>query len=373
MQLMGMLCVLGLNTLIISEVSAHPDRTQTLVATAGVVAIVVGTFGGFASEIVLRSASQAYATIFATTWAVPVFVVGVGVTTLTLVVDDACVAARLASLQLTRNTVFAGTKLALIPLAVFLLPHSNGIQLIAAWVFAAILSLWFVRQLVVGSGETRSLPRVDLSLIRSHGRLALRHHWLNVSVQAPRLAIPAIAAIVVGPKLTAAFYAAMLMVGFISQIPALLTTVLFALTAGDEAALRAQIRFTLKISALLAVVAAPAFYLLSGLALSLFSSADLSARTAMWVLGLTIGPGAIKQHYVVIARVRGHMSRAARLTTAGTVLEVTLAGVGGSMGGLTGMAVAWLFAVCIEAALFGPTVYDAAVRGAKRARGTATL
>lgn len=361
MQLVAMLCVVGLNTLIISEVSAHPDRTPTLVVTAGLVVVLVGAFGGVVTTIILRSTSAVYMAIFATRWAVPVFVVGVAVTTLTLVIDDACVAARRASLQLTRNTVFAATKLALLPLAAILLVGGNGLQLLTVWVFATLLSLWFVRGLVMGPGKTRTGPLVDLSLLRSHGRVALYHHWLNVSVQVPRLAIPAVAAIVVGPRLTAAFYAAMLMVGFISTIPNLLTLVLFALTTGDVVVLREQVRFTLAISALLAVVSAPVIYLLSGFALSLFSSADMTARTAMWLLGLTVAPVAVKTHYVVVARVRGQMSRAARLTTAGSVLEVTLAGLGGWMGGLTGMSIAWLVALCMEAILFGPTVYSAAV------------
>lgn len=361
MQLMAMLCVLGLNTLIISEVSLHPERTSTLVATAGLVAILVGALGGFVSATILRLTSEVYMAIFATPWALPAFVVGVAATTLTLVVDDACVAARRAGLQLTRNTVFAATKLALIPLAAMLLVGDHGIQLLIAWVFATLLSLWFVRGLVKGSGRTRTGRVVDLSLIRSHGRLALRHHWLNVSVQVSRLAIPAIAAIVIGPKLTAAFYAALLMVGFASAIPFLLTTVLFALTAGDEAALRDQVRFTLAISAAVAVVAAPTFYFLSGFALSLFSSADLTARTAMWILVLSVAPSAIKAHYVVIARVRGQMSRAARLTTVGAGFEIAMAALGGWTGSITGMAVAWLIAVCIEAICFGPTVYSAVV------------
>lgn len=361
MQLIAMLCVLGLNTLIISEISAHPDRTSTMVMTAGLVAVLVGAFGGLVTAIILRSTSAVYMVIFATTWAVPVFVVGVAATTLTLVVDDACVAARRASLQLTRNTVFAAAKLALIPLAALLLAGSNGIQLLTAWVFGTLLSLWFVRGLVMGPGRSRTGAAFDLSLIRSHGRLALRHHWLNVSVSASKLAVPAIAAIVVGPKLTAGFYAAILMVGFISAIPSLFTMVLFALTAGDEVALREQVRFTLAFSAALAVVAAPMFYLLSGFALSLFSSADLTARTAMWILGLMVAPSAIKAHYVVVARVRGQMSKAARLTTAGAALEVALAALGGWMGGLTGMSLAWLIAVCIQAIFFGPTVYSAAM------------
>jgi hypothetical protein len=299
--------------------------------------------------------------IFSTTWAIPVFVIGVALTTVTLVVDDACVAARRASWQLTRNGFFAAAKLALLPLGVVTLARTNGIQILAPWVFATLVSFWFVRRLVFVRGRAQVGRLVDLSLIRSHGHLAIRHHWLNVSVQAPRFAIVAGAAIVVGPTLTAAFYAALLMIGFVTMIPNLLTTVLFALTTGDEAALREQVRFTLAISLLIAVVAAPTVYFISGFALSLFSPADLAARTGMWILGLTVAPFTVKTHFVAVARVRGQMGRAARLTSAGAIVEVALAILGGVVGGITGIALGWLIAACIEAVAFGPSVYHAAL------------
>lgn len=361
MQLLAMVCVLGLNTLIISEVSAHPERTPTLIATAGIVVIAAGLVGGLVAALVLRSTSAVYMAIFATTLAVPTFALGVAVSTLTLVIDDACVAARRPSLQLTRNAIFAAVKLALIPVGVLLLPHSNGLQILAVWVGGALVSLWSVRSLLRASHLPRSGPLVDLSLVASRGRVAIRHHWLNVSAQAPRYAIVAVAAVIVGPRLTAGFYAAVLMAGIVTAVPGLLTMVLFALTTGDEVGLREHVRFTLGISALLAIVIAPIFYLLSGFALSLFSPADLSARVAMALLGLTVAPFAVKCHYVVVARVRGQMGRAARLTTGGAALEVVLASLGGWFGGVSGMALGWLAALCIEAILFGPTVYRAAV------------
>lgn len=360
MQLLAMLCVLGLNTLIISEVSARPYETATLVATSGAVALTSGAVGAIVTALILRSTSAAYMAIFASAWALPIFVVGVAVSTATLVVDDACVAARRPSLQLTRNAIFAALKLALIPVAALVLARTNGIQLLATWVVATVVSLWAVRGLLRYPPRRNARSLIDLSLIRSRSQLALRHHWLNVSVQAPRYAIVAIAAVIVGPRLTAAFYAALLIVGFVTIIPGLLTMVLFALTPGDERALREHVRFTLGISALLALVAAPTFYFLSGFALSLFSNADLAARPAMWLLGLSVAPFAIKSHYVVVARVRGQMGRAARFTTAGAALEVAAACLGGWHGGLTGMAIAWLIAASLEALVFAPTVYRAA-------------
>jgi len=360
MQLLAMLSVLGLNTLIISEVSARPTRAPVLIATASTVALAVGLAGGLFAAVVAKSTSAAYMHIFATTWALPIFVVGVGVTTITLVVDDACVAARRPALQLFRNSVASVLKLSLIPVGAIVLGGSNGMQLLSGWVLATIVSLWFVRRLVVGSEPGHSGGLIDLSLIRSRSHLALRHHWLNVSVLAPRYAVVAIAAVVLGPRLTAAFYAALLIVGFVTIIPSLLTTVLFTIAPGDDLALTAQVRFTLGVSAMLAVVAAPVIFLLSGISLSLFSPADLTARAAMCVLGLTVAPLAVKTHYVVIARVRGRMGQAARRTTAGAALELTFAGLGGAMGGLDGMAIGWLIALGVEAVVFGPTVYRAA-------------
>ena len=96
------------------------------------------------------------------------------------------------------------------------------------------------------------------------------HHWLNLSVQSPRLVIPVLVATIVGPSANAAFTAALLIVAFVNIIPIHLSTVLFALSPGDEVALHREVSKTMRICLILSVVSAPCFFLLSRFVLGLF-------------------------------------------------------------------------------------------------------
>ncbi len=355
-QLVATICVLGLNTLLISELARDRTSAQTLLTTAVVVVVATSSVAGIAVSIVLSLVSSTYTQMLGNPLAVIAFTAGVIVTAVTLVLDDACIGLLRGGLQLQRNTFFAIAKLLLVPVAAVLLPHGHGIGLVLAWTIATALSVWFLRPMLhVGAG-----PRiVDRQLIRRNTKLALNHHWLNIAIQAPRLIMPVIAVAVIGPALTAAFYAATLLVNFVNIIPSQLATVLFAVNAGDHEKLRREGRFTLLVSTGLAVASAPAFWLLSPFALRLFSANYLSARHAMILLGFTTLPSAVKSHYVVISRVQGRLTRAAITSTIGAAIEVAVAAAGGVIGGVTGMAAGLLIAQLIEALLFAPTVSHA--------------
>ena len=64
----------------------------------------------------------------------------------------------------------------------------------------------------------------------------------------------------------------------------------------------------------------------------------------------------VKDHYVAIARVRQQVSRAAALCAGGAVLEIGLAALGGSLGGLVWLAAGPLAALALEVALMARTV-----------------
>lgn len=364
MQLVALLCVVGLNTLVISELGINPSRSASVVMTAGLVSVSFGLIGGIAVAIVLRATSNTFGLVFANVGWVALFGVGVSVTTLTLVLDGASVGLLRGRLQLARNSVFATVKLALVPAAARLLPVASGMQLVAIWIVGTVSSVFVVLDLVHNREGRARGRRIDFSLVRSHRGLALRHHWLNVAILAPRLALPVVAALIVGPRLTAAFYSALLLVTFVISVPGVLTTVLFALKPGDDAAMRHQVRFTMGISAIVAAVTGPLFFLGSRFALSLFSPHYVVASTSLWILGLITAPSAVKAHYVAVARVANRLGEAALLATVGALGEVALATFGGVLGGISGMALGWLVALCAEAVIFGPTVLRALRFGA---------
>ena len=70
-------------------------------------------------------------------------------------------------------------------------------------------------------------------------------------------------------------------------------------------------------------------------------------------------PLTIQARYIAICRVRGQLAVAAKLMAMGCSLELLLAGVGGQIGGLSGLGLGWLIAACVEALFMARTVYAA--------------
>jgi Na+-driven multidrug efflux pump len=250
-------------------------------------------------------------------------------------------------------------KLLLVPVAAIAALQLHGLGLLTGWTLAAgvTVAALFWRLVPHHGTARRSDGRRWLTTLWSYRSTALGHHWLNLAVQAPRLVLPVVTAVVLGPLETAAFYVASLLVTFISTVPWHLSTVLFAVGLGDTERLRREVRLTMGISTALAVVSAPAIWLASRFSLSLFHSSYTVAAAAMAVLGLTVFPSAVKGHFVAISRVEGHLGRAALLASAGALLEIGLAAAGGITHGLVGIAVAQLIAQAAQAVVFAPTVW----------------
>lgn len=367
MQFLATFCMVGLNTLLIGELPGTARRDQrALINTAALACIVIATAVGYPTALLLGHGSASLAPVLGGPLRAAVFAVGVAVAAVAVVLDDASIGLLRGSAQLRRNTLFAVLKLATIPLLAVLWTRAQGAQLYVGWLLCTVVSLVFLRRRLVDRGPAapwgavHAGRRLDLRLVRRHGRLALSHHWLNVAVQAPRLVLPVIAAVVVGTRATASLYAAVLLVGFATIIPYHLSTVLFAVRPGDAAALRRQLRFTLSCSTAVALVSGPALALLAGWLLRLYSPAYVGAREAFCILAFTTLPAAVKSHYVAVARVQGLLTRAAYLCTAGAALEIAAATFGAYHGGITGLALGQAAAQGVQALCFMPRVLGAA-------------
>ncbi len=355
-QFLSIVCVIGLNTLLISELSADKRHARTLMLTA---AACAGTVALLVSGVVGLGASRLSPSIHQSLngpAGLLVFALLSAGTTIVLVLDDACIGLLRGDLQLRRNTVFAASKLLLLPVLITLWSSASGMELVVAWLGGLVISLaalWH-RLAALTSGQP---SRLEFGRLFEKRRLMAGHHGLNLSIQAPRLILPVLVALILGPEANAAFTAAFLTVGFVNVIPGLLSTVLFALSPGDEGALRREVRKTMRICLVLALASAPFFIIFSGLILSAFGPDYVEATTLLALFGLTTYPTAIKAHYVAIARVRGLMTQAAFRTMVGSCLELGLAAAGAVLDGLNGLAVGYLIAVSIEAILLSPTVF----------------
>ena len=349
-------CVLGLSTFVISELALDKTSARSLMLTASVGVGALAAVAAAGVGIALQYASSAISLGVAGLVGILVFIVLSALSTVLLVLDDACIGLLRGDLQLRRNAIFAISKLVLLPILIVVWASSAGVELVVAWTAGLAIST-LVLIVELRSLTTGQSSRFDLRNIFDKRRLMFRHHWLNLSIQSPRLVFPVLVALIVGPKANAAFTAALLVVGIVQMIPNLLSTVLFALAPGDEESLRREVRKTMRISLVVSLASAPFFFIFSTLILKTFGSHYEIASTAMGFLGLGIYPYAIKSHYVAIARVQGRMQRAVLWTMGGAFLEVALAAVGGKVHGLTGVAVGILIALLLEAGVYSPTVF----------------
>jgi O-antigen/teichoic acid export membrane protein len=366
-QFLSIFCVFGLSTLLISELSQDKREARSLILTAtsgaGVFALVVTTLVGLGllhEAHSLRSGLSGFDRM-------SIFVLLGAVTTMLLVLDDSCIGLSRADLQLKRNAVFSVAKLAILPPLILAWRDPAGAEMVLAWLVGLTLSLG-----TLGIQLTRLTPsqswRPDPGRLFAKRHLMLGHHWLNLSVQSSRLIVPVLVAIILGTRANAAYTAALLLVGFVNIIPVHLSTVLFALSPGDEAALGREVPKTMRICLILALLSAPFFVVLARPILTVFGPAYVRASLPLAILGFTTYPSAIKSHYVAIARVRGRMRQAAFRTMIGALLEIGLAAAGGYVHGLTGVAGGFLLGTVVEAAIFSPTVFGV-LRSSRSTRG----
>jgi O-antigen/teichoic acid export membrane protein len=355
-QFISIFCVLGLSTFVISELALDKTQARSLMLTAAVVVGLLAAVTSAGVGILFQFLSTSISEGVAGSTGDIVFVLLAVLSTILLVLDDACIGLLRGDLQLRRNAVFAVGKLILLPLLITVWAAQSGIELVVAWSGGLIVSM-LVLVLELGRLTNGQSSRLDFQNIFRKRHLMFRHHWLNLSIQSPRLIFPVLVALIVGPTANAAFTATILVVGVVQMIPNLLSTVLFALAPGDEESLRREVRKTMRISLVLSIASAPCFFIFSDLVLRLFGPNYVVASTAMGILGLSTYPYAIKSHYVAIARVQGNMQQAVLRTMTGASLEVGLAAAGAALHGLTGVAIGILLALSLEALVYAPSVF----------------
>ena len=358
MQLIATVGILGLGTLIIGEVAASRSASA-LISTASLVATACSVVLAAGYVLTAPLLSEHLGALGAGVVGPATFVAGVALTAFTLVLDQACIGLHRGGLQFWRNTVFSAVKLALLPLGLLLDPGLGALAVYGVWLLGNVVSLvTFLGH--ARRGGLRPRLRPEWTLLRALRGTALTHHWLNLASQAPRLALPVMVAGVLSPELNAAFYAALLIVGFATIVPAHFATALFALSKGDDEVLAVEAHQTLRLSAAVSGASAAFFALTAGPILSLLGDGYGVATASMVILGLTTMPFAIKVHYAAVCRVQGKLVRCAWVMTAGGIVEITFSYVGARLGGLAGVGTGWLLALVLESLVLWPAVARAA-------------
>ena len=361
MMVLGAICILGLGTLLIGELPRHRGKEASLISAALIVVGATGACGGIIFALVAPLVSIDFLPFRANIGAVLLFATGASLTTITIVLDEALIGLMKGALQLWRNALFAIVKLVALAAAGFWLVRV-GETIYGTWVLGLVLSLAPFAALVVlkVSRSGRSLLP-DWQLLRKLRFSALKHHMLNLILQVPATTLPLVVTIVLSATANAWFYVAWMIAGFVFIASFALTTVLYAINAGQSAELTRKIRVTLSLALITCVLANCLLQIGATPILSFFGRSY--AEHATWplrILALGAFPVIVKHHFVAVSRIHGNMTRVAVPVALGSLLELGVAALGAHFGGLVGLSLGWVAAVCVEAAFMFPAVYRAA-------------
>jgi len=361
MTLLGNFCILGLGTLLIGELSRQPGRKASLISGA---LLLVGVVGGCVAPIfalVASSLSVNFQMFKGGFVDIIFFAVGVSLTAVTLVLDQAAIGLMRGGLQFWRNTIFAAIKLVALIMVSLWFSHITGMTIYVTWAIGNALSLVVLAGFIfLQKGALRRNYLPQWGILRKLRAAALQHHLLNLALQAPALILPIQVTILLSATANAWFYISWMISGFFLVLPYALTTALYAASSAQPTMLAQRIRFTLALAVVTNGVAVGLLLLGANLILTLFGHTYAEqAALCLRILSIAAFPLIIKDHYISICRVQKRLAYALLLVSAGVIVELCAAALGARLDGLTGLSLAWVIAVCIEATFMFRTVYRA--------------
>ncbi|MBA3867684.1 MAG: lipopolysaccharide biosynthesis protein [Anaerolineae bacterium] len=357
MTLLGIIGKLGFGTLLVGELPRQRANAGSMVMSALVIVASVSTILGILFAWAAPLFSKDLQSLAADGFAIGIFAIGVLLTAVTLVFDQAVIGLLQGELQLWRNVVFSLTKLLLLPVVARLVAAATGMDIYGTWLLGNVISVLVLAGIFIAQHK-RIFHKLDGVFIRQFGRIALQHHVLDLSLQISAFSMPLLVTVVLSASTNAKFYIAWLIASVLFAIPTNLTVMLYALGSADPEVMLNKTPFTLRISFLVGVAANIVIWLGAYPILNLFG-ADY-ATSAQWtlrILCLGIFPWIIRAHYVAIVRAYRQTKRATTLMLFGCALELALAAIGGLINGLTGLSIGWFLAVTIQALIVLPAVY----------------
>jgi O-antigen/teichoic acid export membrane protein len=379
LTLLGSVGMFGFGTMLIAELARAPERVRDLLPTSLIVSCglslllsagFVGVVNAFDSGRAGSGSGGAghggsgLSGSLDSPLELALFVVGVALTSATLVFDQASIGLSIGQVQLWRNSWFAIAKVVLIPLIV--LTGGNSTAILATWVLGLVLSV----VLVLPDLRRRGIPivrRPRLGALTGLGWVTFHHNLLNLALTIPRMAIPVIVGVFLPGASTAAFYAAWMIAGFLYTVPTHLSTPLFAIPAGDVRALAGKMRLTLSVCAGVGLVTVPAVVFLSRPMMLLFGTTYARDGSAcLSILALLYLPQVVKQHYAAVLRVRGRVRYAGIVTSVAAGAELLAVVVGASRGSLTETAALQGAVLVAELLFMAPAVVRALRRPSMR-------
>ncbi|MBY5888758.1 oligosaccharide flippase family protein [Rhizobium ruizarguesonis] len=361
MNLLANLGEVGLGPFLMGEIGrqkrAGPFLTGALLASFSA-SIVVGLI----YLVIAARTSTQLGSIVGSSASDLFFVAGCALTAVTLVLDQALVGLLRSGLQLTRNVVFAASKLLLlIALGLTLGRATSGLAIFTTWFAGQLVSLVVVAGLLVYAGR-RVFHRPETHAFRPVLGQVFGHHALSMAVQAPALLLPVVVTVMLSAEINAAFYAAWTVLNVALLVPASLASVLFAIAVREPELFPSRLRLSLGLSMLVCAATALAFLFLSRFMLWIFNPAYAAiAGNGLQFLGVAAFAMALKYHYLAVQRVRRRLGFATLVLIGGAVLEI-VAAAGGTQFGIAGTANFWVIAVSLEGLFLCPALYWATRR-----------
>jgi len=358
MTLLGFLATVGLGTLLMGELPRLTEARRGLINAALAVSAGIGAVLGLAFALLAPLASSNLDPLSSSAVAIFVFTLGTALTGAAVVLDQAMIGLLRGGLQLTRNIAFSTIKLLALLAIPFFVGSGDSVALYATWTAGiAVSALFLWRFFSRPEGGSR---RPTFDVLRRMRASAATHHIFNLALRIPDLLLPVIVVTILSPTANASFYIAWMICSLVFAVPVSLSTVLYAVGSGDRAGLSERFRLTVAISVGAGVLAILILWVAGELILSAFGPAYAdNATSTLHILILGIIPETIRTHYVTAHRIERRIPAAIPIVWGGTLLELIGAVVGGSVGGLSGVAVGWLAAVCIEGLVMTPDVIRA--------------
>jgi O-antigen/teichoic acid export membrane protein len=356
MMLLGYLATVGFGTLLMGELPRLQAGHRGLLNAALLISAMIGFLLGLGFAYVAPALSPDLDPLSASFLDALVFAIGVGLTGLAAVLDQALIGLLRGSLQLARNVVFSAVKLIALAAAGLLLTAPGGDWIYGTWTFGIAASLLVLTRFYMRRDGDGLRPRFgDLKGMRFD---AATHHIYNLAIRAPDLILPLIVVSMLSAEANADFYIAWMIASFGFMVPVSLSSVLFAVGSGDAERLNERYRLSVGISAAVGLAVNLALLVAGGPILSLFGgSYEQGALGPLHILALGVFPETIKAHFLSISRVERRIPQTIPLVIGGTVLEmggaVAAAGLSDS---LSLVALGWLLAVCCEAVVMSRTV-----------------
>jgi O-antigen/teichoic acid export membrane protein len=361
MGLLGTISTLGLGTLLIGELPRRPGEEGPLISASLIVAGGVGGCAGIVFALVAPFVATDFQVFRISGVDILLFAAGVSLTTIALVLDYALIGLLRGGLQLWRNTFFAVAKLAALFVVSLWLSQKVGLTIYTTWLVGNALSLALLTMFVVlKRGWSRRSYLPQWRLLRKLGSVALQHHIFNLLILSPTWILPVLVTILLSARVNAWFYVSFMYASFIFAVSNALTIVLYAMSSAHPAVLAHKARLTLGLGAVIVILANCVFQFATGRVLGVFG--HIYAEQAAWslhILALGTLPYLIRSHYVAICRVQGRILYALLPMAAGTLLELSAATLGARLGGLSGLSLGWVAALCAEAVFMSRTVFKA--------------